>query len=40
TLAALGGIRGGERFTMELEDPVLRRKLSHEYRVKVLPVEG
>ena len=40
TLAALGGIRGGERFTMELEDPVLKRKLSHEYRVKVLPVEG
>jgi hypothetical protein len=40
TLAALGGIRGGERFSMELEDPVLRRKLSHEYRVKVLPVEG
>jgi len=40
TLAALGGIRGGERFTMELEDPVLKRKLSHEYRVHVLPVEG
>ncbi len=40
TLAAKGGIRGGERFRMELEDPVLKRKLSHEYRVKVLPVEG
>ncbi len=40
TLAAKGGIRGGERFRMELEDPVLRRKLRHEYRVKVLPVEG
>jgi len=40
TLAAKGGIRGGERFTMELEDPVLKRKLRHEYRVKVLPVEG
>jgi Protein of unknown function (DUF2848) len=40
TLAAIGGIRGGERFRMELEDPVLKRKLSHEYRVKVLPVEG
>jgi hypothetical protein len=25
---------------MELEDPVLRRKLSHEYAVKILPVEG
>jgi len=40
TLAAKGGIRGGERFRMELEDPVLERKLRHEYRVKVLPVEG
>ena len=40
TLAAKGGIRGGERFRMELEDPVLKRKLGHEYRVKVLPVEG
>jgi hypothetical protein len=40
TLAALGGIRGGERFAMELEDPVLKRKISHEYRVRVLPVEG
>ena len=40
TLAAEGGIRGGARFTMELEDPVLKRKLSHEYRVHVLPVEG
>ena len=40
TLAAKGGIRGGERFRMELEDPVLKRKLKHEYRVKVLSVEG
>ena len=40
TLAAKDGIRGGERFRMELEDPVLKRKLSHEYRVHVLPVDG
>jgi hypothetical protein len=40
TLAARGGIRGGARFRMELEDPVLRRKLTHEYAVKMLPVEG
>jgi hypothetical protein len=40
TLAAKGGIRGGARFRMELEDPVLHRKLSHEYAVKILPVEG
>jgi hypothetical protein len=40
TLAAKGGIRAGKHFRMELEDPVLRRKLMHEYAVKVLPVEG
>jgi hypothetical protein len=40
TLAARGGIRPAGRFAMELEDPVLKRKLSHEYRVQVLPVEG
>jgi hypothetical protein len=40
TLAAKGGIRPAKRFTMELHDPVLKRKLRHEYRVEVLPVEG
>jgi hypothetical protein len=40
TLAAKGGIRPASRFKMELEDPVLKRKLTHEYAVKVLPVEG
>jgi hypothetical protein len=40
TLAAKGGIRPAGRFTMELEDPVLKRKLRHEYRIQVLPVEG
>lgn len=40
TLAAKGGIRPAARFTMELEDPVLKRRLSHEYAIKVLPVEG
>jgi hypothetical protein len=40
TLAAKGGIRPAARFRMELEDPVLKRKLGHEYAVKVLPVEG
>jgi len=40
TLAAKGGIRGGARFRMELEDPVRARKLTHEYGVKILPVEG
>jgi hypothetical protein len=40
TLAAKGGIRPAQTFGMELEDPVLKRSLRHEYRIKVLPVEG
>ena len=40
TLAAKGGIRPARKFSMELDDPVLRRKLRHEYRIEVLPVEG
>jgi Protein of unknown function (DUF2848) len=40
TLAAKGGIRPAHVFRMELEDPVRRRKLTHEYRIEALPVEG
>jgi Protein of unknown function (DUF2848) len=40
TLAARGGIRPAARFAMELEDPVLKRRLKHEYHIQVLPVEG
>ncbi|MGQ0652648.1 MAG: DUF2848 domain-containing protein [Betaproteobacteria bacterium] len=40
TLAAKGGIRPAQVFTMELDDPVLKRTLRHEYRIEVLPVEG
>jgi hypothetical protein len=40
TLAAKGGIRPASRFKMELEDPVLKKKLAHEYAIQVLPVEG
>jgi hypothetical protein len=40
TLAARGGIRPSSRFVMELEDPVLGRKLRHDYWIEVLPVEG
>jgi len=40
TLAAKGGIRPAKLFRMELEDPVRRHKLSHAYRIEVLPVEG
>jgi hypothetical protein len=40
TLAVHGAIEGGELFEMELEDPVLGRKLTHAYRVEQLPIEG
>jgi hypothetical protein len=40
TFAAKGGIRPSTRFEMELEDPVLKRKLSHQYAIRELPVEG
>jgi hypothetical protein len=40
TLAAKGGIRPADVFRMELDDPVRKRKLTHEYRIHVLPVEG
>jgi len=40
TLAAKDGIRPARNFSMELDDPVLKRKLRHEYRIEVLPVEG
>lgn len=39
TLAAKGGIRSGEAFELELEDPVTGRTLRHSYRVRPLPVE-
>ena len=38
TLGAIGGVRPGSRFEMELEDPVLNRKLSHAYDIEALPV--
>ncbi len=40
TLAARGGIRPASRFTIDLEDPVRKRNLRHEYLVKALAVEG
>lgn len=40
TLAAKGGIRPADVFRIELDDPVLKRQLTHEYRIHVLPVEG
>ncbi|QDO96262.1 DUF2848 domain-containing protein [Ferrovibrio terrae] len=38
TIGAIGGIRPGTRFEMELEDPVLQRKLGHAYDIEALPV--
>src|SRR5688572_7876189 len=38
TLGAIGGVRPGSRFEMELEDPVLGRRLIHAYDVEALPV--
>jgi hypothetical protein len=38
TLGAQGGIRPAERFEMELDDPLLRRRMTHAYDVVDLPV--
>jgi len=40
TLAAHGGITPSPTFEMELDDPVLGRKITHRYRVRTLPDEG
>lgn len=40
TLSALGGVRATDQFSFEIEDPVLGRKIAHEYRVTSLPVLG
>ena len=38
TLPAIGAIRSSSRFEMEIEDPVLGRKLAHAYDVEALPL--
>lgn len=38
TFAAIGGIRPAARFEMELEDPVLARRMGCAYDIAVLPV--
>ena len=40
TLAVRGDIRPAAAFEMELEDPVLGRRLRHRYTIVPLPVEG
>lgn len=38
TMPAIGAIRPSPRFEMELDDPVLGRKISHAYEIEALPV--
>jgi hypothetical protein len=38
TLPAIGAIRSSPRFEMEIEDPVLGRKLAHAYEITALPI--
>jgi hypothetical protein len=38
TMPAIGTIRPSSRFEMELDDPVLGRKISHAYDVQALPL--
>jgi hypothetical protein len=38
TLGAIGGIRPASRFEIEIDDPVLGRRLRHGYDIDVLPV--
>jgi hypothetical protein len=40
TLPVQNGIRWADTFAIELEDPVLRRKITHAYACRALPVEG
>ena len=40
THAAKGGIRASARFDFELEDPALKRKISHGYTIKTLANVG
>jgi hypothetical protein len=40
TLAAHGGVRPSDIFEFELDDPVLARKIQHQYRTRTLPVLG
>ena len=38
TMPAIGTIRPSPRFEMELDDPVLGRKISHAYEIEALPI--
>jgi len=40
THAVHGGVRPAARFDIELDDPVLGRKITHSYRIEPLPIEA
>jgi hypothetical protein len=40
TLAVKGKIRWADTFSIELEDPVIGRRIRHSYNIRALPVEG
>ena len=40
TLPVIGGFRWAEEFAMVLEDPVLKRRITHSYAIHALRVEG
>jgi len=40
TIAAHGDLSHADYFEMEIEDPVIQRKLNHKYHVVELPIEG
>lgn len=40
THAVHGGVRPAAQFDIELDDPVLGRKLTHSYRIEPLPIEA
>ena len=40
TLSAIGGVRPSGSFEVELDDPVLNRKIHHRYRIRTLLVLG
>ena len=40
TFGVEGGIRWADTFEMELEDPVLKRRIAHSYDITALPIEG
>ncbi len=40
TFGVQGGIRWADAFRMELEDPILKRSITHCYEIEALPIEG